>query len=219
MMGIERKSLLISEEEKKSTAYHEAGHVLVARLTPGSDPVHKVSIIPRGRALGITTMLPMDEKHNYSRTYCLAIMRQLLGGRAAEQLILNELTTGAGDDIKRVTELARKMVCEWGMSEKLGPLTFGEKQEEIFLGREIAQRRDYSEATAHLIDTEIRGLVESAAADVARLVRENVELLHAIADALLEREMLDGEEIDKIMNGIALPKRKRAAKKTPAKKV
>ena len=225
MMGIERKSLLISEEEKRNTAYHEAGHVLVARLTPGSDPVHKVSIIPRGRALGVTTMLPMDEKHNYSRTYCLAIMRQLLGGRAAEQLILNELTTGAGDDIKRVTELARKMVCEWGMSEKLGPLTFGEKQEEIFLGREIAQHRDYSEATANLIDLEIRSLVESAAADVARLVSDKVDLLHAIANALLEREMLDGEEIDKIMNGIALPRRKRAggkaagtARKRPARK-
>ncbi len=199
--------------------------MLVARLTPGSDPVHKVSIIPRGRALGVTTMLPMDEKHNYSRTYCLAIMRQLLGGRAAEQLILNELTTGAGDDIKRVTELARKMVCEWGMSEKLGPLTFGEKQEEIFLGREIAQHRDYSEATANLIDLEIRSLVESAAADVARLVSDKVDLLHAIANALLEREMLDGEEIDKIMNGIALPRRKRAggkaagtARKRPARK-
>ncbi|HNW59842.1 MAG TPA: ATP-dependent zinc metalloprotease FtsH [bacterium] len=212
LMGIERKSLLISEDEKKSTAYHEAGHVLVARLTPGSDPVHKVSIIPRGRALGITTMLPMDEKHNYSRTYCQALMRQLLGGRAAEQLILNELTTGAGDDIKRVTELARKMVCEWGMSEKLGPLTFGEKQEEIFLGREIAQHRDYSESTAHLIDQEVRDLVEVAAADVARLLRENVDLLHAIAGALLEREMLDGEEIDKIMNGVALPRLKRAKK-------
>ena len=212
LMGIERKSLLISEDEKKSTAYHEAGHVLVARLTPGSDPVHKVSIIPRGRALGITTMLPLDEKHNYSRTYCQALMRQLLGGRAAEQLILNELTTGAGDDIKRVTELARKMVCEWGMSDKLGPLTFGEKQEEIFLGREIAQHRDYSEATAHLIDQEIRHLVEEAAADVARLLAENIDLLHAIAAALLEREMLDGEEIDKIMNGVALPKLKRAKK-------
>ena len=215
LMGIERRSLLISEDEKRSTAYHEAGHVLVARLTPGTDPVHKVSIIPRGRALGITTMLPLDEKHNYSRTYCLALMRQLLGGRAAEKLILNELTTGAGDDIKRVTELARKMVCEWGMSETLGPLTFGEKKEEIFLGREIAQHRDYSEETAHVIDREIRDLVEAAAADAAKLLEKNIDLLHAIAGALLVREMLDGEEIEKIMQGIKLPKMKR---KTAARK-
>jgi len=208
MMGIERKSLLISDDEKYSTAYHEAGHVLVTKLTPGSDPVHKVTIIPRGRALGATMTLPLDEKHNYSRTYCLALMRRLLGGRAAEKLILNEMTTGAGDDIKRVTELARKMVCEWGMSEKLGPLTFGEKQEEIFLGREITQHRGYSEETAKLIDTEIRQLVESAALDVEKMLAKNVDMLHAIAKALLEREMLNGEEIDMILQGKKLPRLK-----------
>lgn len=221
MMGIERKSLLISDDEKRSTAYHEAGHVLVGKLTPGSDPVHKVTIIPRGRALGATTTLPLDEKHNYSRTYCLAMMRQLLGGRTAEKLILNEMTTGAGDDIKRVTELARKMVCEWGMSEKLGPLTFGEKQEEIFLGREIAQHRDYSEETAQLIDKEIRQLVETAAADVETMLKKHIDLLHAIALALLEREMLDGEEIEKIMQGKKLPRSKNnnaASKPTRRKK-
>jgi len=205
LMGTERKSLLISEEEKKSTAYHEAGHVLIAKLTPGSDPVHKVTIIPRGRALGATTTLPMDEKHTYSKTYCLAFMRQLLGGRAAEKAVLNELSTGAGDDIKRVTELARKMVCEWGMSEAMGPLTFGEKQEEIFLGREIAQHRDYSEATAQMIDKEIKRLIEEAVVDVDKLIQVNLHKLHALAAALLEREILDGEEIGLIINGSILP--------------
>ena len=205
MMGAERKSMLISEDEKKSTAYHEAGHVLVAKLTPGTDPVHKVTIIPRGRALGATTTLPMDEKHNYSKSYCLAMLRQLLGGRAAEKLVIKDFTTGAGDDIKRATELARKMVCEWGMSDKLGPVTFGEKQEEIFLGREIAQHRDYSEETARLIDSEINRFIKDAVKDVDTLIRENVHHLHAISKALLEREMLDGEEIDMILNGKKLP--------------
>jgi len=221
LMGTERKSLLISDDEKKSTAYHEAGHALVAKLTPGSDPVHKVTIIPRGRALGITTTLPIDEKHNYTKTYCLAMMRQLLGGRAAEHAVLNELTTGAGNDIKRVTELARKMVCEWGMSEKLGPLTFGEKKEEIFLGREIAQHRDYSEATAQLIDQEIRRLIEEAANDVDELIKKNIDKLHALANALLERESLDAEEIDMIFQGKELPhvaKEKKTPRKTKPRK-
>lgn len=201
VMGTERKSMLISDKEKESTAYHEAGHVLVAKLTPGADPVHKVTIIPRGRALGATMTLPMDEKHNYSKTYCLAVLRQLLGGRAAEKLIFNEYTTGAGDDIKRSTELARKMVCEWGMSEELGPITYGEKQEEIFLGREIAQHRDYSEETARRIDKEIRKLVEDAIKDVDTLLAQNIESLHKLTRALLERESLDSEEIGKIING------------------
>ncbi|MDZ7377632.1 MAG: ATP-dependent zinc metalloprotease FtsH, partial [candidate division KSB1 bacterium] len=160
LMGTERKSLLISDEEKRSTAYHEAGHAMVAKLTPGSDPVHKVTIIPRGRALGVTTTLPLDEKHNYSKDYCERMLIHLLGGRAAEKIVLNQLTTGAGNDIERATEIARKMVCEWGMSERLGPMTFGKKQEEIFLGREIAQHRDYSEKTAQLIDQEVRAIVE-----------------------------------------------------------
>lgn len=218
MMGAERKSMIISEEEKKSTAYHEAGHVLVAKLTPGTDPVHKVTIIPRGRALGATTTLPMDEKHNYSKSYCLAMLRQLLGGRAAEKLVIKDFTTGAGDDIKRATELARKMVCEWGMSEKLGPVTFGEKQEEIFLGREISQHRDYSEETARLIDSEINRFINEAVKDVDALIRENLDKLHAISKALLEREMLDGEEIDMILNGKKLPAEKVKDKKSTGKR-
>ncbi|NIA31715.1 MAG: ATP-dependent zinc metalloprotease FtsH [Actinobacteria bacterium] len=218
MMGAERKSMIISEDEKKSTAYHEAGHVLVAKLTPGTDPVHKVTIIPRGHALGATTTLPMDEKHNYSKTYCLATLRQLLGGRAAEKLVIKDFTTGAGDDIKRATDLARKMVCEWGMSEKLGPVTFGEKQEEIFLGREITQHRDYSEETARLIDSEINRFISDAVKDVDELVRENVDHLHALSKALLEREMLDGEEIDMILNGKKLPANKNKNKKPAGKK-
>ncbi|MBN1560339.1 ATP-dependent zinc metalloprotease FtsH [candidate division KSB1 bacterium] len=201
VMGTERKSMLISEKEKETTAYHEAGHVLVAKLTPGADPVHKVTIIPRGRALGATMTLPMDEKHNYSKTYCLAILRQLLGGRAAERLIFNEMTTGAGDDIKRATELARKMVCEWGMSETMGPITYGEKQEEIFLGREIAQHRDYSEETARQIDKEVKVFINDAMQDVDALLTGHVDSLHRLANALLERESLDGEEINKVING------------------
>ncbi|HDH57113.1 MAG TPA: ATP-dependent zinc metalloprotease FtsH, partial [Bacteroidetes bacterium] len=159
MMGVERKSLLISEDEKRTTAYHEAGHVLVSKLVPGADPVHKVTIIPRGRALGLTSYLPIDEKHNYSKEYLQAILTHLLGGRAAELIVFDQLTTGAGNDIERATEIARKMVCEWGMSDRLGPLTFGKKEEEIFLGREIAKHRDYSEQTAIEIDAEVRRIV------------------------------------------------------------
>jgi cell division protease FtsH len=218
LMGTERKSMLITDEEKKITAYHEAGHVLTAKLTPNTDPVHKVSIIPRGRALGITATLPMDEKHNYSRSYCLAILRQLLGGRAAEKLVFNELSTGAGDDIRRGTELSRKMVCEWGMSEKLGPLTYGEKQEEIFLGREISQHRDYSEATAQMIDSEIRRIVEEADQDVETLLRQNLDTLHRLSNALLERETLHGEDVDKIISGEELPPLKAKSKKSESNK-
>ncbi len=215
MMGAERKSLLISEEERRSTAYHEAGHALVAKLIPGSDPVHKVTIIPRGRALGATTTLPIDEKHNYSKEYCLIMMRHLMGGRAAEKLVLNQLTTGAGNDIERATELARKMVCEWGMSDRVGPVTFGKKGEEIFLGREIAQHRDYSEKTAQLIDEEVKRFVLSAAEDTERLLAENIDKLHALANALLEREILDGEEIDRILAGQTLAPSKNRRKSTP----
>ncbi|MFQ5708691.1 MAG: ATP-dependent zinc metalloprotease FtsH [bacterium] len=204
MMGVERKSMLISEEEKRLTAYHEAGHVLVAKHTPQSDTVHKVTIIPRGRALGLTTTLPMDEKHNYSQAYCESQLCHLLGGRAAEKLVMNELTTGAGNDIERATELARKMVCEWGMSEKLGPLTFGKKEEEIFLGREIARHRDYSERTAQVIDAEVTKIVTAAEEQAMKIVEEHLEQLHALAEALLEREILDGDEIDKILNGQTL---------------
>lgn len=221
MMGVERKSILISDEEKRNTAYHEAGHVLVAKLTPGSDSVHKVTIIPRGRALGLTSYLPIDEKHNYSRSYLETLLAQLLGGRAAEKLVLKDFTTGAGNDIERATDIARKMVCEWGMSERMGPLTFGKKEEEIFLGREIAKHRDYSEHTAEEIDREVREIVVGAETRAESLIRGHVDKLHRLAEALLEKEILDGEEIDRLLRGAKLPapkKRRRVARKkvTPA---
>ena len=208
MMGAERKSMIISEDEKKSTAYHESGHVLVSKLVPGSDPVHKVTIIPRGRALGVTSFLPIDEKHNYTKTYCETLMTHMLGGRAAEMIVLNEFSTGAGNDIERATELARKMVCEWGMSPELGPVTFGKKSEEIFLGREIAQHRDYSESTAILIDQEVKRIVQESADRAEKLLRDNEAKLHRLAKALLEREILDGEEIDAVLAGKRLRRKK-----------
>lgn len=215
MMGIERKSLIISEKERRSTAYHESGHALVAKLLPEADPIHKVTIIPRGRALGATHQLPIDEKHNYSRTFCQIQLKILLGGRVAEKLIFDEYTTGAGNDIERATELARKMVCEWGMSEKLGPLTFGKKDEEIFLGKEIARHRDYSEKTARCIDEEIRNIVTSAEHETEKLLKENIEALHALAKKLLEKEILDGNQINKIVNNTLKSKKRKltAAKK------
>jgi cell division protease FtsH len=224
LMGVERKSMIINEEEKRNTAYHESGHVLVSKFIPGSDPVHKVTIIPRGRALGVTSFLPIDEKHNYTREYCESVMTHLMGGRAAEMIVLNQLTTGAGNDLERATELARKMVCEWGMSEKLGPITFGKKSEEIFLGREIAQHRDYSEQTAILIDQEVRRYVEAAADKAEKLIKEHESILHALAKTLLDRETLDGEEVDLIIQGKKLPPKRRVrgntrrSKKAPPKK-
>ena len=205
MMGAERKSLIITEEEKKLTAYHEAGHTLVSKLIPNMDPIHKVTIIPRGRALGLTQALPIDEKHNYSKTYCENQLAFMLGGRAAEKIVFNELSTGAGNDIERATALARKMVCEWGMSDALGPLTFGKKDEEIFLGREFGMHRDFSEATSEVIDLEIRGIVEKAHERAEKLLREGLDNLHALATALLERECLDGDEVDRLMRGETLP--------------
>ena len=201
MMGVERKSMIITEEEKRSTAYHESGHVLVSKLIPGSDPVHKVTIIPRGRSLGVTSFLPIDEKHNYTKTYCETVLTHMLGGRAAEIIVLNEMSTGSGDDIERATELCRKMVCEWGMSKVLGPVTFGKKSEEIFLGREIAKHRDYSEHTAVLIDEEVKRIVQSASDRAEKLLRKNLNILHSLAKSLLEREILDGDEIDMIIKG------------------
>jgi cell division protease FtsH len=205
MMGMERKSMIISEREKKVTAYHESGHVLVARKVPEADPVHKVTIIPRGRALGVTTYLPMDEKHTYSKQYLEAMITYALGGRAAEKAIFDELTTGAGNDIERATELARKMVCEWGMSEKLGPLTYGAREEEIFLGREITRTRNFSESTAIAIDQEVKGIVTSCMQRAEKIIDDNLDTLHRLASALLDREILDGEEIDKIIRGEELP--------------
>jgi cell division protease FtsH len=201
LMGAARKSMIISDQEKRNTAYHEAGHTLVAKMLPGTDPIHKVTIIPRGRALGLTQQLPMDEKHTYPKRYLLDSLAVLMGGRAAEELVLNEMTSGAGNDIERATETARKMVCQWGMSEKLGPLAFGQKEEQIFLGREFAQHKDYSEETAVLIDQEIRDVVTEAYEKAKKILTENMNSLHALAEALLERETLVEKEIDAIIAG------------------
>jgi cell division protease FtsH len=205
MMGMERKSLIITEEEKKTTAYHEVGHVLVARMIPEADPVHKVTIIPRGRALGVTSYLPIDEKHTYSKKYLEAIITYALGGRAAEKLVFNHYTTGAGNDIEKATNLARKMVCEWGMSDKMGPLSYGAKEEEIFLGREIQKHRDYSEKTAIEIDEEVQRIVNSAMDRAEKILSDNMEILHKLSLELLEREILDSEEINAIIKGEDLP--------------
>ncbi|HYQ86501.1 MAG TPA: ATP-dependent zinc metalloprotease FtsH [Bacteroidota bacterium] len=205
MMGIERKSLIISDAEKKITAYHESGHVLVARKVPEADPVHKVTIIPRGRALGVTTYLPIDEKHTYSKEYLEAMIAYALGGRAAEQLVFNQFTTGAGNDIERATNLAHKMVCEWGMSDRLGPLAYGAKEEEIFLGREITRSKNYSEQTSIAIDEEVKKIIMKGMERAEIILRDNIEALHRLAAALLEREILDGEEIDKVIRGETLP--------------
>ena len=199
LMGVERRSLIISETEKKTIAYHEAGHALVADLLPGADPLHKVTIIPRGRALGLTQQLPADDKYNYSREYLVNRITILLGGRAAEEIVFQQQTTGAGDDLEKATEMARKMVCEWGMSDKMGPLTFGKGEEHIFLGREVARPKDFSEETAVLIDSEIKRIVVECATRARHMIETNLEKLHALARALLERESLDGEEIARIL--------------------
>jgi len=205
LMGVERRSMVISEEEKKSTAFHEAGHTLVAKLLPGTDPIHKVSIIPRGRALGVTMQLPIEDKHSYTKESLLDRIAVLMGGRAAEEIIFSTMTTGAGNDIERATEMARKMVCEWGMSEKLGPVSFGKKDEQIFLGREMAMHKNFSEATAIEIDTEIRRIVDENYARVKHLLTENVGLLHSIANALIEKENLSGLEVEALMKQEGLP--------------
>jgi cell division protease FtsH len=204
LMGVERKSLLLSDEEKKSTAYHEAGHALVAAKLPHSDPVHKVTIIPRGMALGLTQQLPTDDRHNLYRDYLETMIAILMGGRLAEEIFLNQMSTGAGNDIERATELARKMVCEWGMSD-LGPLTFGKKEEQIFLGREIAQHRDYSEATAVKIDEEVRKVVDQGYSTAKQILSSNRDTLVKIAHALIEREVLDANEIKLLVEGKELP--------------
>jgi cell division protease FtsH len=203
-MGVERKSMILSDAEKKVTAYHEAGHALVAARLPGSDPVHKVTIIPRGMALGVTQQLPVDDRHNYTKEYLETDIAILMGGRLAEELFLSQMSTGAGNDIERATELARKMVCEWGMSD-LGPLTFGKKEEQIFLGREIAQHRDYSEDTAIKIDGEVRKLVSKGYDTAKHILDENRETLQKIASALLVREVLDASEIGLLVEGKELP--------------
>ena len=199
LMGVERKSMVLSEEEKRTTAFHEAGHALMAILLPGTDPVHKVTIIPRGRALGMTMQLPIDDKHSYSKEFLYNTLSILFGGRVAEELIFKSVTTGAGNDIERATELARKMVCEWGMSEKLGPLTFGKKDEEVFLGRDFGSKRDFSEQVALEIDKEVKRLVVEAYERTTRMLTEHIHSLRAIAEALLEKEVLDGIEVDQIV--------------------
>jgi cell division protease FtsH len=204
LMGVERKSMVISEEEKKNTAYHESGHTLVAKYLPGADPIHKVTIIPRGRALGATQQLPMDDRYTYSKEYLLDKITIMLGGRAAEELVLNHMTTGAGNDLEQATEVARKMVCEWGMSEKLGPLTFGKKEEAIFLGREFAQHKDYSEKTAQEIDDELKRLVSHCHQRARAILKTNIHALHQMAQALLEKEVLDAQELDKILQSAGL---------------
>ena len=203
MMGTERKSMIISAEEKRNTAYHEAGHALVAVLLPGADPVHKVTIIPRGMALGLTQQLPMDERHSQDKQYLLSNVTILFGGRAAEELILDHTTTGAGNDIERATEIAHRMVCEWGMSEKLGPMTFGKKEEQIFLGRDFTQQQDYSEHTAVEIDREVRRIIKDCYNQAKEILTTNLGLLHRVAKELLEKEVLDGAEIDVIVKAHA----------------
>src|SRR6202046_2650875 len=200
LMGVERKSMILSDEEKRNTAYHEAGHALVAAMTPGADPLHKVTIIPRGMALGVTMQLPIDDKHTYTKEFLESQLAVLMGGRAAEEIFLHHITTGAGNDIERATEIARQMVCEWGMST-LGPLTFGRKEEAIFLGREIAQHRDYSEDTAIKIDGEVRSIVTSGYSKARNILETQKELLERIAQALLDREVLDAVELKLLMAG------------------
>ena len=213
MMGVQRKSVVLSDAEKKTTAYHEAGHTLVAARTKGADPVHKVTIIPRGQALGVTMQLPIDEKHGYSREYIEGRLAILMGGRAAEELIFDELTTGAGNDIEQATKIARKMVCEWGMSDVLGPMTFGNKNEEIFLGREIQSHRDYSVVTARMIDEEVVRVVRKAQSKAKQVLNNNINQLHNLAKALLEYETIDGDEVITVMEGEKISRKSNGAVK------
>ena len=207
MMGIQRKSMILSDEEKEITAYHEAGHALVALRTKGADPVHKITIIPRGRALGVTMQLPIDEKHGYAKSYIEGRLAILMGGRGAEMLIFHQMTTGAGNDIEQATQIARKMVTEWGMSNLLGPMTFGKKNEEIFLGREIQSHRDYSEVTARMIDEEISRIVRNAQRCAEIILKKEIELLHRLAKELLKYETLTFKDLEKILDGKKLTRR------------
>ena len=201
MMGVQRKSMVLSDEEKELTSYHEAGHALVAIRTKGADPVHKITIIPRGRALGFTMQLPIDEKHGYTRNYVEGRLAILMGGRSAEMLIFNQMTTGAGNDIEQATQIARKMVTEWGMSDLLGPMTFGKKNEEIFLGREIQSHRDYSEVTARMIDEEISRIVRYSQRMADKILQKDIDILHRLAQELLKYETIDADDLKKILKG------------------
>ena len=214
LMGVERKSMILSDEEKKNTAYHEAGHALVAAMTPGADPVHKVTIIPRGMALGLTMQLPEADKHTYTKEYLEGMLAVLMGGRTAEEIFLGHITTGAGNDIERATDIARNMVCEWGMSN-LGPLAYGKKEEAIFLGREIAQHRDFSEDTAVQIDKEVKRIVNEAYENAHALLSNHRDTLEKVALALLEREVLDANEVKLLMEGKPLPEKQRTPPTPP----
>ncbi len=224
LMGRERRSLILSDDEKKITAYHEAGHALVAKLLPKSDPVHKVSIIPRGRALGVTMQLPEEDRHSYSKEFLKGNIAVLMAGRVAEELIMDDITTGAGNDIERASKMARKMVCEWGMSDTIGPIAVGENQSEPFLGRELTSNKNVSEETARIVDAEIKKIVNEAHELCIKLLKENMDFLHSIANALIERETISGEDIDTLMRGeelapydIDAPEEKKVKRKTKAK--
>jgi len=224
MMGVERKSMILTSKEKKVTAYHEAGHALVAYYTEEADPVHKITIIPRGLAMGLTAQLPEDEKHNYQKKYLLGRLDILMGGRCAEKLIFDDTSTGAGNDISVATDTARRMVCEWGMSNRIGPLTFGKKSEEIFLGREISHSRDYSDEISQVIDEEISSFVKHAEENSANILTENIDKLHGIANALLEYESISGDEMKQIINDepivriVPKPKTKRVRRRKKVSK-
>jgi cell division protease FtsH len=209
MLGVERRSLVLTEDERKLTAYHEAGHAIVALKIPGSDPVHKVTIVPRGRALGLTASLPEVDRHNYSKDWLIGSLAMFFGGRVAEEIIFgaDKVTTGAGNDIERATGLARRMVTQFGMSEVIGPLAVGDKEQEIFLGREFAQRREISERTAQMVDTEVKRLIDEAYARAMQIISENRELLDRIAVALLDRETIDREDLDRLVRNLPLPPR------------
>ena len=201
MMGSERRSMILSEDEKRDIAYHEAGHAIVAELLDNTDPVHKVTIIPRGQALGLTQQLPTEDRHMVDRNYLQSNITVLMGGRAAEEIALQRTTSGAGNDIERATAMARKMVCEWGMSEELGPLTFGKKEEQVFLGRELSRQKDYSEKTAVLIDDEVRSVVTKGYQHAKEMLKKNIDALHSVAKALRDKESLSGEEVTSLVRG------------------
>ena len=213
MMGVERKSMILTQKEKKVTAYHEAGHALVAYFTDEADPVHKITIIPRGMAMGLTAQLPEDEKHNYQRNYLISRLYVLMGGRCAEKLIFNDTSTGAGNDISVATDIARKMVCEWGMSDRIGPLTFGKNSEEVFLGKEISHSKDYSDEISQIIDQEITLFVKNAEKHVDKLLSKNIKHLHSVANALLEYESISGDEMHQVIIGNSIERVVKSVKK------